>query len=272
MTANPLAAHPTHCPPSLPSAWPAGVEPTSEFLAAHEFLREGAGHLFVTGRAGTGKSTLLRCLRDLVADIREQGRKALAIQADVGKPEDITRLFKTVDAEFGALDAFFNNAGILGPASKFVDIAPDRLQHVIAVNTIGAFIAAQEAVRRMSTRLGGKGGVIVNMSSLAAKLGGTNEATDYAASKGAIDTLTIGLAKEVATEGIRIHAVRPGLIYTDIHASTGDPNRVDRLKGLVPMQRGGRPEEVAEAVLWLCSDQSTYCTGQLLDISGGRGL
>ena len=137
------------------------------------------------------------------------------------------------------LDAFFNNAGILGPASKFVDIAPDRLQRIIAVNTIGAFIAAQEAVRRMSTRLGGKGGVIVNMSSLAAKLGGTNEATDYAASKGAIDTLTIGLAKEVATEGIRVHAVRPGLIYTDIHASTGDPNRVDRLKGLVPMQRGG---------------------------------
>ena len=118
----------------------------------------------------------------------------------------------------------------------------------------------------MSTRLGGKGGVIVNMSSLAAKLGGTNEATDYAASKGAIDTLTVGLAKELATEGIRVHAVRPGLIYTDIHASTGDPNRVDRLKGLVPMQRGGTAEEVAEAVLWLCSDQSTYCTGQLLDI------
>lgn len=208
----------------------------------------------------------------VVGDIRKEGRKALAIQADVGKPEEVVRLFKTVDTEFGALDAFFNNAGILGPASKFVDIAPDRLQHIVAVNTIGAFVAAQEAVRRMSTRLGGKGGVIVNMSSLAAKLGGTNEATDYAASKGAIDTLTVGLAKELATEGIRVHAVRPGLIYTDIHASTGDPNRVDRLKSLVPMQRGGTVEEVAEAVLWLCSDQSTYCTGQLLDISGGRGL
>ena len=179
----------------------------------------------------------------------------------MGKPEEVVRLFKTVDAEFGALDAFFNNAGILETASKFVDIAPDRLQRIVAVNTVGAFIAAQEAVRRMSTRLGGKGGVIVNMSSLAAKLGGTNEATDYAASKGAIDTLTVGLAKELATEGIRVHAVRPGLIYTDIHASTGDPNRVDRLKGLVPMQRGGTAEEVAEAVLWLCSDQSTYCTG-----------
>ena len=208
----------------------------------------------------------------VVSDIRKEGRKALAIQADVGKPEDITRLFKTVDAEFGAIDAFFNNAGILETASKFVDIAPERLQRIVAVNTVGAFIAAQEAVRRMSTRLGGKGGVIVNMSSLAARLGGTNEATDYAASKGAIDTLTVGLAKEVATEGIRVHAVRPGLIYTDIHASTGDPNRVDRLKGLVPMQRGGTAEEVAEAVLWLCSDQSTYCTGLLLDISGGRGL
>ena len=137
-----------------------------------------------------------------------QGAEALAIQADVGKPEEVARLFKTVDAEFGRLDAFFNNAGILGTASKFVDIAPDRLQRIIAVNTVGAFIAAQEAARRMSTRLGGKGGVIVNMSSLAAKLGGTNEATDYAASKGAIDTLTIGLAKEVAAEGIRVHAVQ----------------------------------------------------------------
>ncbi len=208
----------------------------------------------------------------VVSAIGKHGRKALAIQADIGKPEDIVRLFKTVDAEFGQLDAFFNNAGILGKASKFVDMQVERVQQIIAVNTVGAFIAAQEAVRRMSTRLGGKGGVIVNMSSLAAKLGGSNEATDYAASKGAIETLTIGLAKEVATEGVRVHAVRPGLIYTDIHASTGDANRVDRLKGLVPMQRGGTPEEVAEAVLWLCSDQSSYCTGVLLDVSGGRGL
>jgi NAD(P)-dependent dehydrogenase (short-subunit alcohol dehydrogenase family) len=124
----------------------------------------------------------------------------------------------------------------------------------------------------MSTRLGGKGGVIVNMSSLGAKLGGTNEATDYAACKGAIDTLTIGLAKEVAAEGIRVNAIRPGLIYTEIHASTGDPNRVDRLKHLVPMQRGGTAEEVAEVVLWLCSEQSSYCTSLLIDVAGGRGL
>ncbi len=206
----------------------------------------------------------------VAADIRKEGRKAVAIQADVGRPEDIVRLFKTVDAEFGRLDAFFNNAGIFGLASRFVDIAPDRLQRMLTVNTAGAFIAAQEAVRRMSMRLGGKGGVIVNMSSMGAKLGGPNEATDYAASKGAIDTLTIGLAKELAAEGIRVNGVRPGLIYTEIHATTGDPNRVDRLKGLVPMQRGGTPEEVAEAVLFLC-DQATYCTGVLLDIAGGRG-
>ena len=208
----------------------------------------------------------------VVADIREQGRKALAIQADVGKPEDVVRLFKTVDAEFGALDAFFNNAGIVGTAAKFVEIAPERLQRILAVNTVGAFVAAQEAVRRMSIRLGGKGGVIVNMSSMAARLGGSGESTDYATAKGAIDTLTIGLAKELAAEGIRVNAVRPGLIDTDIQKDFGVGDRVGKNKGLVPMQRGGTAEEVAEAVLWLCSDQSTYCTGQLLDIAGGRGL
>ena len=146
----------------------------------------------------------------VAADVRKLGHKATTIQADVGKPEEITRLFKTVDAEFGRLDAFFNNAGILSRAAKFVDIAPERLQQILAVNTTGAFIAAQEAVRRMSTRLGGRGGVIVNMSSLAAKLGGPAESTDYAFSKGAIDTLTIGLAKELASEGIRVNARQPG--------------------------------------------------------------
>jgi NAD(P)-dependent dehydrogenase (short-subunit alcohol dehydrogenase family) len=208
----------------------------------------------------------------VVKDIEAAGRRGIAIQADAGEPSEIASLFRRVDTEFAQLDAFFNNAGIIGTAASFVDIAPERLERILAVNTRGAFIAAQEAVRRMSTRHGGKGGVIVNMSSIAAKLGGPNEAIDYAFSKGAIDTLTVGLAKELASQGIRVHAVRPGLIYTDIHASTGDPNRVDRLKGLVPMQRGGTSEEVAEAVLWLCSDQSSYCTGLLLDVSGGRGL
>lgn len=208
----------------------------------------------------------------VAADVRKAGRKALTIQADIGKPHEIVRLFQAIDSEFGRLDAFFNNAGILSRAAKFVDIAPARLQQILAVNTTGAFIAAQEAVRRMSTRLGGAGGVIVNMSSLAAKLGGAAESTDYAFSKGAIDTLTVGLAKELASEGIRVNAVRPGLIETDIQKDFGIGDRVGKYKDLVPMKRGGTPQEVAEAVLWLCSDQASYITGVLLDVSGGRGL
>ena len=208
----------------------------------------------------------------VAADVRKVGRRAVTIQADIGKPDDIIRLFQAVDAEFGRLDAFFNNAGILSRASRFVDIAPDRLQQLLAVNTTGAFIAAQQAVRRMSTRLGGRGGVIVNMSSLAAKLGGPGESTDYAFCKGAIDTLTIGLAKELASEGIRVNAVRPGLIATDIQNDFGIGDRVAKYKDLVPMKRGGTPQEVAEAVVWLCSDQASYITGVLLDVSGGRGL
>ncbi len=208
----------------------------------------------------------------VAADVRKAGRRALVVQADIGKAEDIARLFATVDTGLGRLDAFSNNAGIVETASRFVDIAPDRLRRILAVNTEGAFIAAQEAVRRMSTRLGGGGGAIVNMSSMAAKLGGSGESTDYATAKGAIDTLTIGLAKELASEGIRVNAVRPGLIDTDIQKDFGIGDRVARYKGLVPLQRGGTAEEVAEAVLWLCSDQSSYCTGVLLDVSGGRGL
>jgi NAD(P)-dependent dehydrogenase (short-subunit alcohol dehydrogenase family) len=208
----------------------------------------------------------------VVADCRATGRKAIAVQADVSKPGEIARLFETFDREFGRLDAFFNNAGIFAVASRFVDIPVARVEHMIATNTVGAFVAAQHAVRRMSTRLGGKGGAIVNMSSIAAKLGGAFEATDYGFSKGAIDTLTIGLAKEVAAEGIRVNAVRPGLIYTEIHASGGQPDRVDRLASQIPMQRGGTAEEVAEAVLWLLSEQSSYVTGTMVDIAGGRGL
>jgi len=208
----------------------------------------------------------------VAADVRKAGRKALTIQADIGRPQEIARLFQTIDAEFGRLDAFFNNAGILSRAAKFVDIAPARLQQILAVNSTGAFIAAQEAVRRMSTRSGGHGGVIINMSSLAAKLGGAAESTDYAFSKGAIDTLTVGLAKELASEGIRVNAVRPGLIETDIQKDFGIGDRVGKYKELVPLKRGGTAQEVAEAVLWLCSDQASYITGVLLDVSGGRGL
>ena len=208
----------------------------------------------------------------VVRDIEKIGRKALAIKCDTGQPADIGSAFATFDKHFGRLDAFFNNAGILGRAGRFVDIPATQLATVLAVNTAGAFLAAQEAVRRMSTRLGGKGGAIVNMSSVAAKLGGAFEATDYAFSKGGIDTLTVGLAKELANEGVRVNAVRPGLILTDIHESSGIVDRVDKLKDSVPMKRGGTAEEVAETVLWLLSEKASYVTGQLVDIAGGRGL
>lgn len=208
----------------------------------------------------------------VVADVRKAGRKGLVIQADVGKPDEVVRLFKTFDAEFGDLHGFFNNAGILEKASKLVDMDVARLERILAVNTVGAFVAAREAARRMSTRLGGKGGVIVNMSSAASKIGGANEAIDYALSKGAIDTMTIGMAKELAGEGIRVNAVRPGMIDTDIQRDTGIPDRVQRAVPQIPMLRGGTVEEVAEAVLWLMSDQSSYCIGLLMDVTGGRGL
>jgi NAD(P)-dependent dehydrogenase (short-subunit alcohol dehydrogenase family) len=208
----------------------------------------------------------------VVADCRAAGARAEAFQADTGVPADIDRLFADVDRAFGRLDAVFNNAGILGPAAKLVDVPVAQLQRIVAVNTVGAYLVAQAAARRLSTRLGGKGGSIVNMSSIAAKLGGAGESTDYGLSKGAIDTLTVGLAKELAHEGVRVNAVRPGLIYTDIHDSTGTTGRVDKLKHLVPMQRGGTAEEVAEAVLWLASDAASYTTGVLLDVAGGRGL
>ena len=185
--------------------------------------------------------------------------------ADVGNPDQIIRLFKAVDAEFGRLDAFFNNAGILERAAKFVDIPVDRLQRILAVNTVGAYVAAQEAVRRMSTRLGGRGGVIVNMSSMAARLGGPNEGTDYALSKGAIDTLTIGLAKELASEGIRVNGVRPGLIDTDIQRDTAFLSALSATS-LGAMQRGGTAAS-GGAVLCLCSE-SPYCTGGILRLRG----
>ncbi len=206
----------------------------------------------------------------VVAEIEGAGGRAIAIQGDVADTGAVAALFQAVDGEFGRLDALINNAGILYPQSRLENIARDRLEHVLRVNVIGSFLCAAEAVRRMSTRHGGAGGAIVNVSSMAARLGSPNEYVDYAASKGAIDAMTIGLAKEVAGEGIRVNAVRPGLIYTDIHASGGVPDRVDRLKGAVPMERGGTAEEVAETILWLASDGASYCTGTFIDVSGGR--
>jgi len=206
----------------------------------------------------------------VVADIERAGGQAIALAADVASQADVLRLFETVDARLGRLTALVNNAGILERQTTLLDIDAGRLQRVLATNVIGAFLCAREAVRRMSTKLGGAGGAIVNVSSMASKLGSPGEYVDYAASKGAIDSMTIGLAREVAAEGIRVNAVRPGVIYTDIHASGGEPGRVDRIKSAVPMRRGGTADEVARAILWLLSEEASYSTGAFIDVSGGR--
>lgn len=206
----------------------------------------------------------------VVQDILETGGKAMAVTADVAVETDVVRLFKTVDAALGRVTALVNNAGILERHMRVEEMDAGRLSRVLAANVIGSFLCAREAVRRMSTRHGGSGGAIVNLSSAASRLGSPNEYVDYAASKGAIDTFTLGLAKEVAAEGIRVNAVRPGVIYTDIHADGGEPGRVDRVKSAVPMLRGGQPEEVARAILWLLSDAASYSTGAILDVAGGR--
>lgn len=208
----------------------------------------------------------------VVVDVKKAGGRAAAIKADVAEPDQVKRLFEMVDRELGRLDAFFNNAGVLWPHARFVDITTDQLQRTLGLNLVGALLANQEAVRRMSMRHGGKGGAIVNMSSMAARLGGAFECVDYAVSKGAIDTMTVGLAKELAAEGIRVNGVRPGLIDTEIHKLTGEADRVGRLSVSTPMKRGGKPEEVAETVLWLCSDAASFVTGVTIDVAGGRGL
>lgn len=206
----------------------------------------------------------------VVADVEKAGGRAIAVAGDMGSEKDVLNLFETSDTELGSPTVLVNNAGILSTQSRVEDLTVDRLQRIFAVNITGAFLCAREAVRRMSTSKGGNGGAIVNVSSAAARLGGANEYVDYAASKGAMDTMTIGLSIEVAAEGIRVNAVRPGLIYTDIHASGGEAGRVDRLKGNVPMQRGGSADEVARVILWLASDESSYTTGSLVECSGGR--
>ncbi len=203
-------------------------------------------------------------------DIQARGGRATTVKADVAREADVLRLFDAARDALGPVTALVNNAGILERHMRLDEMEVGRLERVFATNVVGAFLCAREAVRRMSTRHGGSGGGIVNVSSVAATLGSPNEYVDYAASKGAMDTMTIGLAREVAQEGIRVNAVRPGVIYTDIHASGGEPERVERVKAFVPMKRGGQPEEVARAVLWLLSDDASYTTGTLLDVSGGR--
>lgn len=206
----------------------------------------------------------------VVAGITAAGGRAVALQADVAVESEVVRLFESCDRELGRLTALVNNAGVLETQTRVETIDAARLERVFAANVIGSFICAREAVRRMSTRHGGHGGTIVNVSSGAARLGSPGEYVDYAASKGAIDTFTIGLAQEVAQEGIRVNAVRPGFIYTDIHASGGEPNRVDRVKAFVPMRRGGTAEEVANAIMWLVSDESSFTTGAFIEVTGGK--
>jgi len=206
----------------------------------------------------------------VVDDITAAGGRALAVAADVAVEAEVVRLFETVDAELGRVTALVNNAAILERQIRVEEVDAARLQRILSTNVVGAFLCAREAVRRMSTRHGGDGGAIVNVSSAAARLGAAGEYVDYAASKGAVDTLTLGLAREVAGEGIRVNAVRPGYIYTDMHASGGEAARVDRIKDDLPLRRGGQPLEVARAILWLLSDEASYATGTFIDLAGGR--
>jgi len=206
---------------------------------------------------------------EVVAGIEAAGGTAAAVRCDCAIEADILGLFKKADA-MGPLGALVNNAGIVAPSIRLDEMSTERFQRIMAVNVVGSLICAREAVRRMSTRHGAKGGAIVNLSSVAATLGGPNTYIDYAASKGAIDTMTVGLAREVANEGIRVNAIRPGLIDTEIHASGGDGGRLERLRPTVPMQRIGTATEVANAVVWLLSDEASYVTGTIFDVSGGR--
>lgn len=206
----------------------------------------------------------------IVSLIKNEGGAAIALQADITKGADVTRLFKESKRVFGNLDVLVNNAGILEPQMTFESMDIERIINIFKTNVFAQFLCTKEAIKQMALSKGGNGGVIVNVSSLASKSGAPNEYIDYASSKGAIDTFTLGLSKEIADEGIRVNAVRPAFIYTDIHTDGGEPDRVDRIKNTIPLKRGGRPKEVAEAILWLASEKASYCTGIFIDISGGK--
>lgn len=206
----------------------------------------------------------------VAAGITAKGGRAIVIGADISKEDEVMRLFEEADKIFGRLDSLVNNAGILERQMRLEEMDAVRLNRIFAANITGQMICAREAVKRMSLKRGGNGGTIVNVSSIAAKTGSPSEYIDYAASKGAIDTFTIGLSKEVADEGIRVNGVRPAFIYTDIHAAGGEPGRIERIKNGIPLKRGGSASEVAEAIMWLASEKSSYSTGTFIDVSGGR--
>jgi NAD(P)-dependent dehydrogenase (short-subunit alcohol dehydrogenase family) len=235
----------------------------------------GIGRATALSAASRGYRVLIGYASDeaaangVVSAIEAKNGKAIAVKCDVGEEKDILALFEAAD-KFGTLTALVNNAGIVGKTSRVDEMSAERIRRMMAVNVTGSILCAREAVKRMSTRHGGKGGVIVNLSSVAAKLGSPNTYVDYAASKGAIDAFTLGLGYEVANEGIRVAAIRPGLIDTEIHASGGEPDRAHRLAQAVPMQRVGTAQEIANAIVWLMSDEASYVTSAILDVSGGR--
>jgi len=208
--------------------------------------------------------------RAVAADVEAAGRRALPVRADSADPEQVARLFAAIDRTFGRIDVLVNNAAVLAQQCRLEDLDFERMRRIFAVNAIGPILCAQQAAKRMAYRHNGRGGAVINVSSAAARLGSPNEYVDYAASKGALETFTTGFAKEVARDGIRVNCVRPGHIYTDIHASGGEPGRVDRVKDAIPMGRGGQPEEVARAILWLASAEASFITGTFLDVTGGN--
>jgi len=209
-------------------------------------------------------------VKQVLEQVHAAGASAITVKADVANESQVLQMFEMIDREFGRLDVLVNNAGMLEQQMRLEQMDAARWMRVLGTNVIGSFLCAREAIKRMSNQHGGQGGSIINLSSIAARLGAPGEYIDYAAAKGAIDSMTVGLAKEVAGEGIRVNAVRPGVIDTEIHASGGEPDRIERVKASVPMGRGGKAEEVAEAILWLASEHASYTTGALLDVSGGR--
>jgi NAD(P)-dependent dehydrogenase (short-subunit alcohol dehydrogenase family) len=236
----------------------------------------GIGAATVRLAAERGYAVCVNYLRDersaqkLVTQIEQKGGKALAVAGDVAEEVDVMRLFDAVDRKLGRVTALVNNAGVVDVRARVEEMTVARLERMFAVNVIGTILCAREAVKRMSRRHGGRGGAIVNLSSIAAKIGSPGDYVDYASAKAAVDTFTVGLAKEVGGEGIRVNGVRPGVIRTEIHASSGDPGRLERIGATAPLGRPGEPEEIARAVLWLLSDEASYVTGSLMDVTGGR--